>query len=265
MSSESSSTSSDLLVPLPWDSEHFGFPVARLDVAGDVTAAAALLAEARRRGVALVYWQVEPAAVVPSSLLVNFAGRLVDRKATFSAELSAVERRVPGEDSTWSVREYPPGKATNALKELAVSAGEFSRFARDPFFPRESYIALYQTWIERCTRRELADIVLEASVAAGVPLGVATVSEARGLAKIGLIAVAAQARGKGLGRLLMRAAHRWMLGRGAARANVVTQLDNTPACRLYERLGYQLIEVNAFYHFWPLCPAPDAQSTAASG
>ena len=48
----------------------------------------------------------------------------------------------------------------------------------------------------------------------------------------------------------MHAAHRWMQQRGAQVAQVVTQLDNRAACRLYERAGYRISRLQHFYHFW---------------
>jgi dTDP-4-amino-4,6-dideoxy-D-galactose acyltransferase len=245
---------SDPLTPLPWDSGHFGFPVARLTVpGGDAAAAAAALAEARRRGVVLVYWAVDPAHAVPGPLLTEFAGCLADRKATFTAELAAVDRGAAGESlGGLGVRDYPRGPASEALTALAVAAGEFSRFRADPRVPRDRFVSLYGIWAERSARREMADAVLVAAEAEGaVPAGFVTASEAGGGASIGLIAVAAAARGRGVGGLLMRAVHRWMAGRGAARVTVVTQLDNVPACRLYERCGYHLAGVKHSYHFWP--------------
>jgi ribosomal protein S18 acetylase RimI-like enzyme len=79
-----------------------------------------------------------------------------------------------------------------------------------------------------------------------------TVAEADRVGNIGLIAVHERARGRGVGAALMAAAHRWMAGRGAAAATVVTQLDNAAACRLYQASGYGLAGVWHCYHFWPL-------------
>jgi dTDP-4-amino-4,6-dideoxy-D-galactose acyltransferase len=68
---------------------------------------------------------------------------------------------------------------------------------------------------------------------------------------IGLIAIAKEARGNRLGFWLLRAAHRWFIDKGAETVSVVTQLDNRPACKLYEKCGYQLINLKTVYHFWP--------------
>jgi GNAT superfamily N-acetyltransferase len=98
----------------------------------------------------------------------------------------------------------------------------------------------------------LADVVLTAAdPGEEEPLGMVTATAANDSATIGLIAVAEQKRGRGWGRRLMRAAHRWMRDRGAVSATVTTQLANHSACRLYESCGYHLHEVRHWYHFWP--------------
>jgi predicted GNAT family acetyltransferase len=81
--------------------------------------------------------------------------------------------------------------------------------------------------------------------------GFITASNADTVGKIGLIAVLDTLQGKGLGSLLMHAMHRWMIDQGAKQSTVVTQLTNISACKLYERLGYRLITVQQYYHFWP--------------
>jgi dTDP-4-amino-4,6-dideoxy-D-galactose acyltransferase len=246
MSSERSAGAA--LAPLAWDTSHFGFPVARLVVPGDdPVAARLLLAQARRAGTALVYWYTDPAAAVPGGLLDEFTGLLVDRKVTFARDLSGGAAGVGEDGGVW---EYPPGPASEGLKALALAAGVSSRYRTDPLFPPDKFAGLYTTWAERSARHEIADAVFVSGDGAA-PAGMVTLSESAGVGNVGLIAVAGAARGRGLGRLLMAVAHRWMAGRGAKRATVVTQLDNAAACGLYRRCGYRPHEVKHCYHFWP--------------
>jgi dTDP-4-amino-4,6-dideoxy-D-galactose acyltransferase len=228
--------------------------VARLTVAcHDPEAARAALWLARKNGIGLVYWQTEAGQAVPQALLAEFAGRRVDQKATYRADLSAPEpARAADGIAGVCVREYPEGPASPESRDLALAAGEHSRFRTDPDVPEERFVGLYTTWIERSARRELADVVLVAEDAGDRQLlGMVTVAAAGGSGEIGLIAVAASARGRGIARLLLAAARRWMTGHGCSRATVVTQLANVAACRLYERCGYHLTDVRDFYHFWP--------------
>ena len=68
--------------------------------------------------------------------------------------------------------------------------------------------------------------------------------------EIGLLAVDATARGRGVGRSLVRAAHSAMIRRGCTQASVATQQANVGACALYESAGYAIRQVERVYHLW---------------
>ncbi|WP_158228155.1 GNAT family N-acetyltransferase [Pseudonocardia sp. MH-G8] len=55
-------------------------------------------------------------------------------------------------------------------------------------------------------------------------------------------------RGRGVGSLLWREAHRLCAARGASAASLDVDLTNTAARRLYERLGYEVVGPHA--HRW---------------
>lgn len=258
MSGTSTLPETSLLVRLDWECEHFGFSVAQvsradLDDAGLVDT----LRQARAAGVRLAVWPTGEGRDVPA----EFAGRLVDRKATFTRPLGG-SMADNGLDKTSdcqrpTIRLYTATTPSKALTELAIAAGKYSRFHIDPAFPHDKFEAMYRLWIERSVRGELADAVLVAAAtctddeqAQRDLAGMITVAETGGVAQIGLIAVAGPMRGRGIGSALIDAAHRWMQTRGAVEARVVTQLTNQPACHLYERGGYQLSRVQNVYHFW---------------
>ncbi|MFN8857171.1 MAG: GNAT family N-acetyltransferase, partial [Planctomycetaceae bacterium] len=71
---------------------------------------------------------------------------------------------------------------------------------------------------------------------------------------IGLLAVDASCRGRGVGTGLVTRALAWMQEAGASESTVVTQQDNLAACRLYGQLGYLPSEVSALYHLWSPTP-----------
>jgi dTDP-4-amino-4,6-dideoxy-D-galactose acyltransferase len=259
VSATTMSTGQPALVRLDWECDHFALRVAKL-ANPDLTniGLAAALRKARSEGVQLVVWPAESGRQVGDELLAEFAGALVDRKATFTRSLPAgpagYERSSPVDVSV--VPYTAPGPSA-ALYDLAISAGAYSRFRVDARLSGERFEAMYRRWIEGSVTGELADAVLVA-LAADVydgadvhPSGMITLSESAGVASIGLIAVSPAARGKGMGSALVQAAHRWMQDRGACASRVVTQLANAPACRLYERSGYRLSAIEHFYHFWP--------------
>jgi dTDP-4-amino-4,6-dideoxy-D-galactose acyltransferase len=179
---------------------------------------------------------------------------------TYEATLGrAVPATGPGLPSGFVVREYPVAPATPALLSLAVAAGAYSRFRLDPLIPAAKFVGLYETWMRRSATRELADAVVVAHRHDPQDLlGVVTLAVVEDVGHIGLLAVAPAARGHGLGRALLDGAHLRMRERGAARARVVTQLANLPACRLYQRAGYDVSAVQHVYHFWTAASAAAA-------
>ncbi|HEY7429004.1 MAG TPA: GNAT family N-acetyltransferase [Gemmataceae bacterium] len=242
-----------LLVPLKWDSEHFGFPVARLETVSDARLAFELLRQARRRNIVLVYGQLDAAKEFPGDLLAEFAGRLVDWKVTYHSAFA----RPAGMDRVSvprgvCIREYTARTTCSQLRSLAIAASEYSRFRTDPSFPLDKLISMYTTWIARSVQRQAADTVLVAqSEATGELLGMVTIAIQAGTGIIGLLSVAVAARGQRIGSALIAAAHTWLAERELNQCRVTTQQDNVPACRLYESCGYTCQEVVQVYHFWP--------------
>jgi dTDP-4-amino-4,6-dideoxy-D-galactose acyltransferase len=246
----------DLLTPADWDTQCFGFPVARLTAeAADPAAVLQALTAARQRGFRLVYGWSSPALELPENVLRPFAGALTDRKVTFRRPLTPGD--APGSVAAptgYVAGTVPPGPASPALVQLALCAGQHSRFRVDRRFPQSAFERLYHAWIERSARGEIAAAVLTLA-RAGAPAalhGMVTIAIEGKTGRIGLIAVAERARGQGLGAALLQRAHRDLADRGCTEALVTTQLDNRAACRLYEAAGYQVAGRQNVYHFWPL-------------
>lgn len=72
--------------------------------------------------------------------------------------------------------------------------------------------------------------------------------DARG--EIGLVAVAPEERGRGVGKQLLSGAQSWFEQQACNRVVVVTQGANEPACKLYEGCGFQCDKTDDFFHFW---------------
>lgn len=233
---------------LEWDAKFFGFPVAAIETPRlSDPELRDVLEGCRRAGIRLAFWGAERGRVAPPELLESFGGAVVDRKLTFSRELpDPAPCEAPREIA---VEEVPPGPADPALRALALVAGGYSRFRVDPRMPAGKFEELYALWMDRSCRREMADAVLAAR-AAGETAGMVTVALEADLARIGLVAVAAGFRGRGVGRSLLGAAHLLMERRGARVSSVVTQAANSGACALYERSGYRVTGERSFHHFW---------------
>lgn len=234
---------------LEWDSTHFGFEVFSVrDPGAEDEALRSALEGCRQREATLVYWNADPGRAAMPTTLEIFCGALVDEKTTYGRvlEQEGGEERPRGGER-FSLRTGPP---CAELVELALAAGEYSRFRVDQRMPRQVFPALYEAWILRSCSGEIADAVIESRSVAGTLDGMVTVAIDGRVGSIGLIAVHSRARGRGFGRALVREAERFMRVRGANRATVVTQGANRAACRLYESCGYDVIAIANVHHFW---------------
>jgi len=231
---------------LDWDTHFFGIAVAR--ICPPVMSPKELestLDALRKNGVQLVYWPSD--SLMDDTVVRSWGGNLVDRKTTYFADLKRIALGLGSVPS--AVFPYHAGMDIVPFVELAIQSGRYSRFSVDPRFPREKFEQLYKHWIIQSLQKKMAKEVLVVQEK-GRTVGMVTLRETLGRGDIGLIAVQSEHRGKGYGTQLVRAAQHWYLDHGYVHAQVVTQGDNVPACRLYEKCGYSVEKIQFFYHFW---------------
>ena len=229
---------------LTWDTKFFGIMTGRIiPTLLQENQLASILIEMRKKGFQLVYWASDhqyPYDFQP------YSGVLVDIKTTFEINLQNINL-----DSLPLPKTEPYSSSLPffQLEKLAVQSGIFSRFALDNRFPHEKFTALYKSWIRKSVSGELANEVLVIRQNNHIA-GMVTLSNKNGVGNIGLIAVDEEFRGRKFGQQLVCDAQRWFIQHGCHTAHVVTQGDNLPACRLYEKCGYQEIKIEFYYHFW---------------
>lgn len=233
------------LRPLVWDSDFLGFPVAYF-AAGGLTAATIVeaVAAARQAGYRLLYAVVASADTAEADALRQAGAWLADHKVTYAMPLPL--------DATMSISPAI-GDATgytSQLESLAWQSGEHSRFRRDLRFKPSVFQELYSRWLHNSLSGDIARRVLVWRSPAGQEAGLLTLGEKNGRADIGLLAVDAAARGQRVGQQLVAAAHVQALVWGYTILQVVTQGDNVPACRFYEKCGFIPESVEHIYHLW---------------
>lgn len=235
-------------IHLEWDSKLFGFGVGRIIQAElDEAELSNALEMMRNNNYRLAYWQTPVGARESTRIAQAHGGFLADEKVTYAKKLGGMpEARAA---SAYTALPYPATTPDAALTELALQSGKYSRFRQDPRFPGELYDRLYTYWITRSVSGEIAWEVLVVREH-GELLGFITLGAKGGRGDIGLLAVAEQARGKGIGTALVTVADRHFTERGYTQAQVVTQRVNAGACRLYESCGYQIEKVENVFHFW---------------
>jgi undecaprenyl-phosphate 4-deoxy-4-formamido-L-arabinose transferase len=227
---------------LDWDSEFWGFPVARVVPERIDTAAAGQVERwCEEHGVACAYLlagadDAETAAAAES---VGFTP--VDTRVTLErpAGLPSVERQ-PADGL--EIRAARAGDEA-ALMGLARQAHGDTRFFFDRHFSSARAVEMYAAWVSRGFAEDpLRLLVAERD---GSPVGYVLVKPDS--VEIDLIAVDGASRGGGIGRALVEEA---IGGSPDGGVRVVTQARNVPALRLYESCGFRVTKTETWYHRW---------------
>jgi dTDP-4-amino-4,6-dideoxy-D-galactose acyltransferase len=252
---------------LPWDTEFFGFSIARVNGDTLVDDQVADIQEwCRAEGVRCLYFLARSGDPATIRAVASHGFSLVDlrltleRDASHSSSLSAVGLTSPGiapsltgaggAPTSSPIRPVCPADMA-ALQAIAQSAHRDTRFFSDPHFPRPLATAFYSTWIKlECQGR--AQRVFVATGDEDEALGyISCHLDASGaVGQIGLMAVNRTAQGRGLGKVLVQAALAWFADQGVNQVSVVTQGGNIPAQRLYQSCGFRSASLRLWFHKW---------------
>jgi ribosomal protein S18 acetylase RimI-like enzyme len=231
---------------LPWDSEFFGFNIARVMAERLVSEKHVdqVFAWCQENEIDVAYFL----AVCDDACTVALAGAhgffLTDVRVTlrWDGKRKKETLSIPVRQACCDDRP--------ALEAIARGIYTDSRFYFDPGFPRDRCDDLYVTWI-RLSCEDYADAVLvterEGEIAGFVTCHL---KETEGVGEIGLIGVAESARGMGFGQGIVRTALDWFVDQGIETVDVVTQGRNIAAQRLYQRCGFMTHTVQLWYHKW---------------
>jgi len=236
-------------VNLNWDSDFFGFKVARLTDFDPAELHVVLDYLARHEYRLAVLYSGQNDQQIHRAAKDN-NGMMVDRKVTYARKVPPVlvnDTGKPGVNG--HLRINPSGLEPEELYELAYLAGGYSRFRIDTNFPGETFKKLYAQWVINSLHGDFADYTLVYYADQGIG-GFSTLKIEAGIAKIGLISVDTTRQNQGIGRSLMQETFNICSRHGIAEVEVVTQMDNIQACRFYEKSGFAVKDVNHIFHFW---------------
>ncbi len=240
----SAATSTPTFVPLPWDSEQFGFPAARLDHlhAETPSGVAALVASAKSQGVRHLTARVPSDDLATINALEENAFHLLDGILTFELDLALANPPPPA-----NVRLFQPPDLS-VLLEIARTAYVFDRFHADSSVAPHVADSIHATWVRNSCSGKAADAVIVAEHPQTQDAAAYVTCKLDGASGvIVLVATAPDARGLGLARAATHGALAYFKEQGCTRARVGTQIRNTPASRLYESCGFRLQGVSLTY------------------
>jgi dTDP-4-amino-4,6-dideoxy-D-galactose acyltransferase len=229
---------------LDWDSSFFRFRIARLSPGPlNEEILAGLERRIETQPIDCLYFLADPAdpGTVRCAEANGFS--LVDIRITLQGSFHAV---LP-EPASPRVRPYEPADLAE-LRRIAGTSHQDTRFYRDSRFPRDKCDRLYETWIEKsCNTSSHAVFVAHEDDQVA---GYLTCQSNGSKGQIGLVAVSAAHRRRGLGEELVNRGIGWFVNRGTAAVEVVTQGSNLGAIRLYEKAGFSTASIGLWYHKW---------------
>lgn len=136
-----------------------------------------------------------------------------------------------------------------ALAAIARAAFTDSRFFNDVQLDDARCAEFYETWLRNSFGGPLADVVI-VDLLADEPAGFVTVRLDGDRASLPLVAVAPTHHGLGVGGRLLSSTLDWIAARDVQRVEVVTQLTNVAAIRLYSGAGFRLSGSAVWLHRW---------------
>lgn len=247
-----------LLRPLPWDSDHFGFPCAdltrwyrcveesrdRMEEARDLDAQVTAVLEAcRDQGVRLLSARI-PAGWIAGVQALEAAGmRLCDTSVELGVRLPLASK---APSSEVVVRASRP-EDHQALADIGASFTG-NRFHRDPRIPVERASGVYRQWALAAARGEHGRLLL--CEVRGRPAALATyypVDEALGIGIMALVVVHQEFRGL---HLLDSLVHGCAQALGGRYLCTSTQVSNSAALRAFGRHGLLPHGARHIFHLW---------------
>lgn len=145
------------------------------------------------------------------------------------------------------------------LKRIAKAGHRFSHYFNDPRLVKLGARKLFPAWVEKCAEGAATEflVALEGRGKRAKPVGFVTLILNARLAEytgrrpgvIDFIAVDPKKQGRGIGRMLMGEAIRWLSQR-ADYVEVRTELANFPAIKFYQSLGFEIVSADVDLHCW---------------
>ncbi len=233
---------------LDWDSQFFGFRVART-TDGTLTkdSVISLLDNAKKNNIKLIYCSILPSDELANQVAILHNAILVDKKMTYSYGVS--KDSVIHQVVSNKIKIYEETEANEKLIPLALQSGVCSRFKRDKNFPQGTSDKLFTIWIQNSVKKINASEVLVYKEGLE-EIGLITLSLFGNYVSIGLLAVDKFYQGRTIGRKLLDAALKKSIEWEIDTLKVVTQEANKVACIFYEKYGFKLDKVENIYHFW---------------
>ena len=235
---------------LPWDSEFFGYPVARLDGViplnapwhrpnADYTDALSHLVEsARTRGVRYLFASVDSRDLATLRALGALGFSLIETRVSHHLDLTdySYPERYP-------VRAATPDDIVGLERTAQKMVNPYDRFHADPFIDPAAVDRLMRRWVHASIAEGFADVTIVPDV--GQPTAFCTVKYHKdrwdrwGLNLGQTVFGAVEPEFKGWYRRIISEINYHLRDVGAEHSYLTTQITHSAVIRVWESLGYR--------------------------
>lgn len=228
---------------LKWDSDFFGFPIAKIKFKKlNRKITRNVISECRKAHIKCLYFEAGLDDYITHYFAIKNLFQYVDTKVKFEKILIPKKTiRIAPEIKIRLFRQQDYKFLLSAIKQLS----KFSRFYFDVKFSKDAVKRLYKTWFAK----GYPDKVFVATYQE-VPCGFLTCKIIKDTGKIDLIAVNKKHRNLGIGGKLINTCEKWLLQKGINKLIVNSQCRNVKAMRFYQQCGFFISSVSVFYHRW---------------
>ena len=225
-----------------WDSDFFGLRIGRADIVSEEESVMlASQVKSLKENFDLIYVFVRHG--LP---FYGHNAKLVDEKTVYVLpHLHCVGLEEEENVIVWGCTKG----MTDDLLHLALVSGRYSRFKLDDRFPSGSYERVYSRWMEQSVNQSLASEVF-CYMVEDIPRGLVTLDRKDGVGTIGLVAIHEDFQHRGICSAMMQHVKAYSTKKQVDKLTVVTQLENIPACKLYEKSGFDVESVTDVWHWW---------------
>ena len=228
---------------IEWDSAFFGKNIARVDVTGPIPDAATLAKYCHKEQIDLIQACVSATDKNAILTLENLGFDFVDLRLVMSCDLKAT----PPFEKNNSIRLSTEADMPQLLAISHHSFTAVSRYNWNNFFRTAQIDAFYDLWLENGVKGKHDDFCLHYQQDDKI-LGFTTIKIRNHDAYIGIIAVANEYRGKGVGDALVRNVFAYAAQHHLKSVSSATQGKNMATQKLYSKHGMKVTTMESWYY-----------------
>ena len=232
---------------LDWDSDFFGYKVGKLDLQ-KLNFSSMDNFNLETSDFNLVYLFTNPQATYFQKELESLGAIFLDRKTEYKLDLATFQTH-SSKNQDLSFKFLNEGDLKENLIKLAYESGKNSRFKLDQNFIKNEFEKLYDTWLKKSVKKEIAFNTIGIFYKHEL-IGFITLGEKYDGANIGLISVTSKLQNQGFGHELLNYAIEYLKSKNYKFLYVTTQGLSEQATRFYEKNGFNLLNQTDIYHLW---------------